>query len=393
MLKLKNEKRSKCSLALLCALVLTTSCAKKEEVSAVEINSEPIEYESENRTNYQDAFKEISISSDIIDEITDSSNTEEKVYCHIDNNYISISKTTYGDYPTFSNEEYQKINKLLENENIYTLIIDNIGDEVDFTRLNLDNINCLFLQNVKPNFNYGTLSNKSYRSLHISSSLLSDESTVNLVNFINSITLESNAAVYLYFSDSETQLHEQKIIDAVSNFKSIDWLVVDTNYFGSLNLSNLMPNRLSISTNMTKESTDLDISLNESISEFSMHYWFPELDITPIIKSIKVNSTNNNLLIQIDICSWDNKVEGIIDPNVDIKVPTSASINIQGINTRIQDVEALKHFQDFQNVCITDSEQDSKTAFIYKKDDGSFIEAVLFFDNARPKRKKRLLLN
>lgn len=393
MLKLKDKKRSKFSLALLCALVLTTSCGKKEEVPIVDKSENPIEYENENSTSIPSILNDFSISSNSIDETLASSDTEEKIDYYADGNYISISKAVYGNYNAFSDEEYQKINKLLENEDINTLIISDLGDEVDFTRFNLDNINCLFLQNIKPSFKYEALSNKSYQILDITPDLLSDEAVDSLVDFINSITLEDNAVVHLNFDNSETQAHEQKIIDAISNCKNISYLSIYTNYFSILNLSNLTPNNLAIYTDMMKESTDLDVNLNESVSEFTIEYCFPDLDITPVIKSIKVNSANNNILIQVFIYSWDNKVKGTIDSNVDIKVPKSASINIYGINTNILELEALKQFQDMESIYITDSGLESNVSFIYKKNDGPFIEAVLIFDNARHKSKKRLLLN
>lgn len=390
MKKIIKKKATNLTLALLCALTLS-GCGTEyiiEETANPELAHE-LGLDT-NETEYYELPMEdetLEEALEMVAENTDSALEEDKIDYSVHDSYISIDKKSYSEHAVLSDEDYGIINEGLSNPDVYTLMVDGINDEIDFSKLNLENIKWLFLENLGPKFPYEKLYNKTYMYINIKQRN-ADEWDINAISeFFNNIEL-NEATVNLRFLSPEIEIPEQRIIDVLSNKTGLDTFILYDADFSNLDISNLIASWIIISNDGTDKDINVNATINDAVDNFTISYYYPESSLVPEIKSIKINSKNDSLITNVYILSKNDTVIGRIDEDILLDMPKGI-IDIQGVDIKDLSVETLQLFEGFKAVYISEGGLDPARTFIYKEKDGIPFEDVVkeFGDKKRIKPK------
>lgn len=160
-MKLKNVKYYSASLLLATTLGFT-GCSKT--IDSNYNNSSEQQLQNDNLENESFIDKE---TKKLINDINRHFNNSIVLHYYSSTGIITIT----GPYeekniPKLTEKLYNKLNELLEDSTIQTLEIRNIGNEIDFSKLNLSNIKNLTLDSCKTDFNYEPFKNQEYQNIN-----------------------------------------------------------------------------------------------------------------------------------------------------------------------------------------------------------------------------------
>lgn len=209
--------------------------------------------------------------SEIVDVIK-----ERNVLISFKKGFLSLKSTNEnGTNTELSDDTYQLLNEILSNSDMKKLYLHKIGNEIDFSRLNLSNIKSITLTNCKENLDCAPLAGE-YEFIEFNNTPVSV--AVNLLENSNC----SNTIISCQNMD-DTSL-EKTFMDIdffaqhlIENNIEIDSLYVAQSTYGAYisketieKLCKVNTNRLRIESSGNDEIIDLDITLNKSIEQLSL---------------------------------------------------------------------------------------------------------------------------
>lgn len=383
---IKNRKITNLSLAFLCALTITGCNNGTSELNTDSSKSETCTLE-EHAVLESNQIEVYSLSQSKNN--TSAIEKEDKILYSVFDSFISISKCSYGDYDELSYSNYQELNEALKSDSIDTLMIDGIDTEIDFSKLNLENIKWIYLNNIGASFPLEMFHNKTYEFIELDQKEITDGYITKINDFFNNVSLK-DATININLSDIKNTDIEQELLDTLANRNNIRVLTLYTNSFESLDMSKLRPMWLCVCTNGKSNDINMDVDLNDAVYNFTIQYCYPDFDITPVIKSINACSNNEELLTSVYIFSQNDKVKGKLDENLELNIPIKG-VDIQGIDMINLPLDILQKFKNYKLVNISDGGLEPTYAFFYNSEEMPFIEAVLKFDNSRKTKQKTLI--
>ncbi len=202
---------------------------------------------------------------------------------------------------------YQKINTLIQQYQCNHLILYNLGNEIDFSKLNISNIPWLTLDNLQKEFQYTPFSNLNYAQLDIKMPL-----TEPLKNWLSHLDLhQTNLNLIdwnrLYTDSCATEISYLEFLvqenvdlsEATLSIELVDPTSSDLCLIEQINARQIYFGYCLFHPPVDDEFINLDFHLNPNIEHFFIDFsaLVDHYDFT--LGNIRIDSKNSNLLFGI----------------------------------------------------------------------------------------------
>lgn len=241
---------------------------------------------------------------------------------------------------------YQKINYILSKQEIRSIRLCNLDNEIDLTKLDIlapinkdmdyknssEELIEIVIERCHDNFNYGVLQNinPQYIEIHQDECYDSMKEWLETVNFKDiRMTIESDSTEFLAF-----------LVDSKKEMDTID-IITDADEKNLDYIPELCARKVTIcSRSIYQEHLDFDLSLNEHTEEveFRFYNWDLPIDALNQLGKIKITYPNPNLNIMISSISGRplhhmNSITYITE-ETDFDFPENSTIYLFGIKYR-----------------------------------------------------------
>lgn len=350
MQKIKKSRKTSITALILCAIALT-GC---KHVSTEEVISKPN-------------------TSAVIENQAEKENKKNKIQYTIEENYVSIKRYNFGNYEEVEEEMYTEINEALEENSIDAFFAQGLDNQVDFNRIDLSNINRLWINEPGENFDYTPFYNIDYYQVEIR--VCEETNMENTLDFIKNLKLK-NGMLVIDFDDNLDLNLQNSYLEVISE-KGLNKLQIWSNIAEELDLSNLKANELTLFFDTNKPVIDYNFNINEEVKciVFAPSY-SEDYEETPILNSINVSSKNEDLNINVFFFkNRDQKFKVSISKDTKINIPTNSYLYLNGISIAELSDEDFDIFRNLPYVCIS-SQYDSKKYFEYDANEMTLEDAI-----------------
>lgn len=301
---------------------------------------------------------------------------------------INIDRSRFGDYEEVDENMYAEINAAINEDEIDALFIKNIDNQIEFNRINLKGINMLWIEYPQKNFDYEVFESASYANLSITIDTSANIET--LANFLANVKLK-NGLVSLNFKEDISIPNQQKCLKALENNKDLSKLQIYSNVIDQLAFKNLKPLELTLYSITANNIIDYTFDINKDVNYFIfMPCYDEEYTNTPVIKSITINSKNEDLETSIFVYKpYDETFKGIINKDTKINIENSNYLYLNGVNLEDFTIQEFRLFKDFNYVYIT-NQDNYKVFFEYSKESMTLDEAINAYEALIKEKEKTL---
>ena len=390
---IKNKRKAKYIGALGVATILALTSCKKEEKQQVKLLAEEIERNlaiekatiinqatkpcvdiieeiQDIKKNPESYIEELTFSKDIHIYYNDSFNSLDiHIYYNDSFNSLWIYPNREIENPKEVGEEfYQKINLLIKVLDIKDLCIGDLGNQIDFSKIDFSNIRKLEFDNFNGTFDSTKVNVSNVEELHLSecTSEFDYSGFPKQINrlYLSDTSLETTKEIfsackvrYFYWSEVienkgnlkdlleyliENNIHIDTFLLKQWNKKAYNGITKEEfNLLGKINT-----NYIYIYADGFKEPLDLDITLNETISDFYIDAYEEYNKENGELGNIKINSDNEKLNLNFSYAD--------ITENTHFSVPDTSWISLGQLNCT--DISA---FKDLENVTYLEFKEDN----------------------------------
>lgn len=215
-------------------------------------------------------------------------------------NYFLSVISSNSNYK-LNNEDYEKLNQLLHNEvyPISMLSLSGIGDEVNFSKVDLSGISDVYFQGMQENFDYTSFSDCTFHFL----SFFNVATNESLKEFLKSIDLEHST-----IDVSNEDLDIISCLEEVGSTPNI----LDINVYGGMFYGENLPELSAREVNMYyycdyHQLLDIDVLLSDKVEEVNFSFSTLRGDSEDIsFADIRVASSNADLELSFVNSEDDN---------------------------------------------------------------------------------------
>lgn len=351
-MKLKNIKYYSTSILLATTLSLS-GCSKQTETdNTTQIIKEIETDESENNVNIDKA-------TNIIKDINRYFSSHITIRYNNETGTITIT----GNYknnnlPELTEELYTRLNTILEDQSIQTLEITCIGNEINFSKLNISHIKNLTLDNCQSNFNYEPFKNQTYDNISFKGTpegyakeIIKDNTTKETkIEYIN-FNANNDTKNFIKFL-ATNQIEANSLSIATTEITQDDYSIIS-----NMNINNI------------------EIMFSKKIDKI----YNLELSLNPCIESLIIwNTSSNNELGKIQITTEYpkfhfalNGIDSTITENTSFSLPNDATASI---SSKLETNSFLADLSNLNSFTIYD--YNTNEVIRYNSDNDNFEELI-----------------
>lgn len=280
----------------------------------------------------------------LIDELSD----EDGLSFSIENDRLCILKKDSDIKYVFSDGSYDVLNRLLNNQyaGIDSLRLVGLGEEIDFSRLDLSGILEIEFSSMKDNFDYLGVLNDGYSNISFSDVSFND-SLGEFLDYQN-----------LYYSDIFVSDDGTDIVSYLSDEEKRFGTFSTNFYDGNNNLSSFIPSlctkRVNLNYYYSSDESPIDISvlLNERVDEVNLDFSsiVDEQDFT--LGTVEI--TGDNPKLEINITKDDSSCNLDIGTDTLFQVPDFSIVTLD--NVTCSDSSAFSSLDNVSGLLYSDGE-------------------------------------
>ncbi len=310
------------------------------------------------------------------------------------NNYISIgADATSG---VVKEELYTILKEDFTNENNDYLVIKNLNNQFDFSKVDLTNISMVTFVTTGPDFDFTPFYNQKFTYLELL--IGEDTNHERVLEFLKNIP-DRRMTIDISFLDvEECQKPElqQRYVDALCSKENLEEVTMDTNIADCLNYENLITENLVLFIKSEADIINYDVSINDQVQECTiLTSYDEEYNEEVYIGDIKVNSNNNALTTNLFFSN--NSLNNCFNVNLDsdlakIIVPNASRLELSGVNFDSIDYEAVQAL-NYLRLLFIHEDGNEDYVFCYHYEDSTFEEALNNFKDQNKNRKGKSLTN
>lgn len=316
---------------------------------------------------YESYFYYNSSEGNIDDAITDMNfeTLEEEAKTILSKNGININISGYNlffDVSSNSNivltddRVYEYINALIRREKINKIGCGLLNKEIDFKRINLDNIEWADTSNVGYDFDYTALSSIVDRRelTNINIYVKKNTNHINKVAFLQNFDFQDNCNLEFNIEDEVNVETIYSYLNAI-DLSKVQTLYLTYSHIDEMDLSSLNVPALYLNNPYNNSRIDYEISINEEVKEVLLNF---ECDVPvteTVISNITINSSNNDLRTYIYTTNKSFAKNCSVDDNSVIKVPNNSKLCVIGIKEMSITDSFLEQFNDLDTFIISDN--------------------------------------
>ena len=280
----------------------------------------------------------------LIDELSD----EDGLSFSIENDRLCILKKDSDIKYVFSDGSYDVLNRLLNNQyaGIDSLRLVGLGEEIDFSRLDLSGILEIEFSSMKDNFDYLGVLNDGYSNISFSDVSFND-SLGEFLDYQN-----------LYYSDIFVSDDGTDIVSYLSDEEKRFGTFSTNFYDGNNNLSSFIPSlctkRVNLNYYYSSDESPIDISvlLNERVDEVNLDFSsiVDEQDFT--LGTVEI--TGDNPELEINISEDDSYCNLDIGTDTMFQVPDFSIVTLD--NVTCSDSSAFSSLDNVSGLLYSDGE-------------------------------------
>ena len=169
--------------------------------------------------------------------------------------------------PELNDRLYEKLNTLLEQANVKALEIHNLGNEINFSKLNISNIEDITLDNCKTDFNYEPFKQQKYENVLLEN--IAANKAIEIAE--NSFTENTNVDYINFNTFNDSSRFIQTLVEkeiSINNFylATEECSLEDHNNLAKMNAKNI---EIMFST-PTDQTYNVELHLYENIESFKI---------------------------------------------------------------------------------------------------------------------------
>lgn len=280
----------------------------------------------------------------LIDELSD----EDGLSFFVENDSLHIFKEDSDIKHALSDGSYDVLNRLLNNQyvEIESLRLVGLGEEIDFSKLDLSSISEIEFSSMKDNFDYLGVLNDGYSNISFSD-VSFNESLGEFLDYQN-----------LYYSDIFVSDDGSDIVSYLSDEEK-RFASFSTNFYdGNNNLSSFIPSLYTKKVNLnyyySSDASPLDISvlLNDRVDEVNLEFSsiVDEQDFT--LGTVEI--TGDNPELEINISEDDSYCNLDIATDTLFQVPDFSIVTLD--NVTCSDNSAFSSLDNVSGLLCSDGE-------------------------------------
>ena len=280
----------------------------------------------------------------LIDELSD----EDGLSFFIENDSLHIFKEDSDIKHALSDGSYDVLNRLLNNQyvEIESLRLVGLGEEIDFSKLDLSSISEIEFYSMKDNFDYLGVLNEGYSNISFSDVSFND-SLGEFLDYQN-----------LYYSDIFVSDDGSDIVSYLSDEEKRFGTFSTNFYDGNNNLSSFIPSlctkRVNLNYYYSSDESPIDISvlLNERVDEVNLDFSsiVDEQDFT--LGTVEI--TGDNPELEINISEDDSYCNLDIGTDTMFQVPDFSIVTLD--NVTCSDSSAFSSLDNVSGLLYSDGE-------------------------------------
>lgn len=280
----------------------------------------------------------------LIDELSD----EDGLSFSIENDRLCILKKDSDIKYVLSDGSYDVLNRLLNNQyaGIDSLRLVGLGEEIDFSRLDLSGISEIEFSSMKDNFDYLGVLNDGYSNISFSDVSFND-SLGEFLDYQN-----------LYYSDIFVSDDGSDIVSYLSDEEKRFGTFSTNFYDGNNNLSSFIPSlctkRVNLNYYYSSDESPIDISvlLNDRVDEVNLDFSsiVDEQDFT--LGTVEI--TGDNPELEINISEDDSYCNLDIGTDTMFQVPDFSIVTLD--NVTCSDSSAFSSLDNVSGLLYSDGE-------------------------------------
>ena len=280
----------------------------------------------------------------LIDELSD----EDGLSFFVENDSLHIFKEDSDIKHALSDGSYDVLNRLLNNQyvEIESLRLVGLGEEIDFSKLDLSSISEIEFSSMKDNFDYLGVLNDGYSNISFSDVFFND-SLGEFLDYQN-----------LYYSDIFVSDDGSDIVSYLSDEEKRFGSFSTNFYDGNNNLSSFIPSLYTKKVNLnyyySSDASPLDISvlLNDRVDEVNLEFSsiVDEQDFT--LGTVEI--TGDNPELEINISEDDSYCNLDIGTDTLFQVPDFSIVTLD--NVTCSDNSAFSSLGNVSGLLCSDGE-------------------------------------
>ena len=280
----------------------------------------------------------------LIDELSD----EDGLSFFVENDSLHIFKEDSDIKHALSDGSYDVLNRLLNNQyvEIESLRLVGLGEEIDFSKLDLSSISEIEFSSMKDNFDYLGVLNDGYSNISFSDVSFND-SLGEFLDYQN-----------LYYSDIFVSDDGSDIVSYLSDEEKRFGTFSTNFYDGNNNLSSFIPSlctkRVNLNYYYSSDESPIDISvlLNERVDEVNLDFSsiVDEQDFT--LGTVEI--TGDNPELEINISEDDSYCNLDIGTDTMFQVPDFSIVTLD--NVTCSDSSAFSSLDNVSGLLYSDGE-------------------------------------
>ena len=275
--------------------------------------------------------------------------------------------------PELTDELYEKLNTLLEQSDIQYLEIHRLGNEIDFSKLNLSNIKYITLDKCKEDFNYEPFQNQKFDNI-----ILENIPVEQATNIVEKASTPNTSIDYISFNISnESSSFIKSLADTGIPVKSLYIATNECNQVDHFHLSRINATNIEIMfTTPTDQVYNLEFDANENIE--SLQIW----DTGSNIELGNITVTTNCPTFQFSLNGYNSR----ITETTHFSLPNNSSAII---SSGYETGSSLKELSNVDELSYYDFNTDEE--IYYYKDLNNFDQIIDEFLNSTQNQYKKEL--
>lgn len=242
----------------------------------------------------------------------------EEIYCKI-NQFSALNSNirALSLHNIFGNIDFSK----LDLSNVEYIDLSRVGKNVNFSGANLDCLNTVYLDCIEEGFDYSAFENENYDLIHFEDENefnkaigILENSTINGISLRTDGSYNDEKQMFDYLNSYTKKIKSVKIISHGDNYEEILELVSKLNAH-SVYVALTAPEDFSHESKIIQP-LSINLELNPNINKFDIYLFSASLYGCFEVNEINITSSNKNVEVIVD-----STYRSYINENAEINVP------------------------------------------------------------------------